>query len=191
MPFVVAIVVPVVELVVAPPPSSSWTKNKARHTGLGRNEPPQMAGRTAPSRFAHRPTATLSSNGSNNSPRRSEFQSSPTHATARPMLKATTSGESHFAPGRASPLMHNGAFDHGRVSPSPTPKSLTKTQIADAIARSKDDGCTLDFSNRDLSEIGEMAAEQLSLVRTGEEEDEESCILRCVSTSTYSRVSGS
>lgn len=87
--------------------------------------------------------------------------------------------------------MHNGAFDHGRVSPSPTPKSLTKTQIADAIARSKDDGCTLDFSNRDLSEIGEMAAEQLSLVRTGEEEDEESCILRCVSTSTYSRVSGS
>ncbi|KLO14651.1 hypothetical protein SCHPADRAFT_903067 [Schizopora paradoxa] len=135
-----------------------------------------MAGRTAASRFT-RPTAT-SSSGSNNSPRRSEFQSSPTYATARPMLKATTSGESHFAPGRASPLLNNGAFDHGRVSPTPTHKALTKTQIEDAIARSKDDGCTLDFSNRELSEIGELAAEQLSLVRTGEEDDEESCILR-------------
>ena len=186
--FVVAIVAPVVELVVVVV-VVVVEENKGRHTGLGRNEPPEMAGRTAASRFAG-PTAT-SSSGSNNSPRRSEFQSSPTYATARPMLKATTSGESHFAPGRASPLLTNGTFDHGRVSPSPTHKSLTKAQIEDAIARSKDDGCTLDFSNRELSEIGEMAAEQLSLVRTGEEDDEESCILRCVSTSKNSRVSES
>lgn len=112
------------------------------------------------------------------------------------MLKASTPGESHFALGRTSPrLQPNGsALDHGRVSPTPTPvasKALTKMQIADAIARSKDDGCTLDFSNRDLSEVGELAAEQLALVRTGEDDDEDSCILRCVSKSTYSRVSES
>ena len=79
------------------------------------------------------------------------------------------------AMGRVSP--HD--YFSGRVSP-PSSNVLTKAQILDAIARSNDDGCTLDLSNKNLVDVGEAGADALAQV--GREDDllDECRILRLV-----------
>ena len=38
---------------------------------------------------------------------------------------------------------------------------LTREHILDAIARSSDDGCTLDFSNKNLVDVGDAGVDEL------------------------------
>lgn len=82
------------------------------------------------------------------------------------------------AMGRVSPH----AYFSGRVSP-PSSNVLTRAHILDAIARSNDEGYTLDLSNKNLVDVGEAGAEALAQV--GREDDllDECCILRCASSS--------
>lgn len=75
--------------------------------------------------------------------------------------------------GRVSPQ----AYFSGRVSP-PTSHVLTKAHILDAILRSKDDGRTLDLSNKNLIDVGEAGAEELAQVGRGDDLVDECCILR-------------
>ena len=85
--------------------------------------------------------------------------------------------DSDRAMGRISPQ----AYFSGRVSP-PNSGILTKAHILDAIARSNDDGCTLDLSNKNLLDVGEAGAEGLAQVGRGEDLLDECRILRCVDT---------
>ena len=82
------------------------------------------------------------------------------------------------AMGRVSPQ----AYFSGRVSP-PTSHVLTKAHILDAIARSNDDGVTLDLSNKNLIDVGEAGAEELAQVGRGDDLVDECSILRYVCSS--------
>lgn len=64
-----------------------------------------------------------------------------------------------IAMGRVAP--HD--YISGRVSP-PSSHVLTRAHILDAIARSSDDGCTLDLSNKNLVDVGETGADALAEV---------------------------
>jgi hypothetical protein len=48
------------------------------------------------------------------------------------------------------------------------------------LARSQDEGATLDFSSKNLVEVGESGARELAQIGRGEDELDECCILRCV-----------
>lgn len=61
------------------------------------------------------------------------------------------------------------------ASPS---RTLTKAHILDAIARSNDDGATLDFSNKNLVDVGEGGVEALAQVGRGDDLLDECRILR-------------
>ena len=63
------------------------------------------------------------------------------------------------------------------ASPS---RTLTKAHILDAIAKSNDDGATLDISNKGLVDVGEAGVEALAQVGRGEDLVDECRILRCV-----------
>ncbi|KAL5529674.1 hypothetical protein ACEPAG_5659 [Sanghuangporus baumii] len=82
--------------------------------------------------------------------------------------------------GRLSPQ----AYFSGRVSP-PASGVLTKALILDAIARSIDDGCTLDLSNKNLVDVGEAGAEELAQVGRGEDLLDECRILRIALVGNY------
>ena len=66
--------------------------------------------------------------------------------------------------GRASPHV---PFTSGNRSPSTV--TLTGTDVADALVRSMDGGRTLDFSHRNLTDVGEAGAEELA--KLGREDD--------------------
>ena len=68
------------------------------------------------------------------------------------------------------------AYFSGRgASPS---RTLTKAHILDAIARSNDEGATLDISNKNLVDVGEAGVEALAQVGRGEDLLDECRILR-------------
>lgn len=80
--------------------------------------------------------------------------------------------------GRVSP--HLAAGMSGRSSPMPL-VSLSHALIAEAVAESRDDGATLDFSHRNLVDVGESGAEELAQVGRGDKNVlDESSVLRCV-----------
>ena len=57
-------------------------------------------------------------------------------------------------------------------------RTLTKAHILDAIAKSNDDGATLDISNKNLVDVGEAGVEALAQVGRGEDLLDECRILR-------------
>lgn len=91
-----------------------------------------------------------------------------------------TASDSDRTMGRSSPFVN----PEGRISPTPG-AVLMKAHIADALASSRDDGCTLDFSNKNLIDVSENGAEELSQIGRGEDLVDECCILRSASAPSY------
>jgi len=78
--------------------------------------------------------------------------------------------------GRVSP----GPLYHRRRPSSPIiSSSLNHDHITEALAKSDDDGATLDFSHKSLTDVGEEGAEGLATLGREDVEDESS-ILRLV-----------
>ncbi|KAH8116899.1 RAM signaling pathway protein-domain-containing protein [Phellopilus nigrolimitatus] len=75
--------------------------------------------------------------------------------------------------GRVSPH----AYLSGRVSP-PSSHVLTKAHVLDAIARSSDEGCTLDLSNKNIVDVGEAGADELAQIGRGQDLVDECRVLR-------------
>ncbi|EJD02375.1 uncharacterized protein FOMMEDRAFT_168845 [Fomitiporia mediterranea MF3/22] len=103
---------------------------------------------------------------------------SRTTRTTRSLMAAAS--DSDRAMGRVSPH----AYFSGRVSP-PSSNVLTKAHILDAIARSNDDGCTLDLSNKNLVDVGESGAEELAQVGKGDDLLDDCRILRIALVGNY------
>lgn len=61
--------------------------------------------------------------------------------------------------GRTSPFP--GSRQYGALSPSPS-ASLTDQHLAEALANSPDNGATLDFTHKRLTDVGEDGAERLA-----------------------------
>ena len=61
--------------------------------------------------------------------------------------------------------------------------TLAPQDVLEAVQTSHDEGQTLDFSNRNLVDVGELGAEELARVRRGgDESEDESAVQRYVST---------
>ncbi|KAF8580905.1 hypothetical protein K439DRAFT_1414926 [Ramaria rubella] len=61
--------------------------------------------------------------------------------------------------------------DKDRISPGPA-ASLTHSDIAQAMLDSPDEGCTLDFSHKNLGDVGETGAEELATIGINDVHDE-------------------
>ncbi|KAL5532690.1 SOG2 [Sanghuangporus sanghuang] len=109
-----------------------------------------------------------------------QFRASETRASRSTESLMAVASDSERAMGRVSPQ----AYSSGRVSP-PASGVLTKALILDAIARSIDDGCTLDLSNKNLVDVGEAGAEELAQVGRGEDLLDECRILRIALVGNY------
>ena len=65
---------------------------------------------------------------------------------------------------------------------SPLPSlSLTRDHITEALAKSPDDGATLDLAYKGLTDVGESGAEELATVGQDEENATESPVVRYAS----------
>ena len=71
----------------------------------------------------------------------------------------------------------NGFSLHRRGPISTT--SLNHVHISEALLRSDDNGTTLDFSHKGLTDVGEYGAEQLATIRREDSVEDESSVLRC------------
>jgi hypothetical protein len=78
--------------------------------------------------------------------------------------------------GRTSPFLSSSRG--GALSPLPS-TSLTEEHIAEALANSPDNGGTLDFTHKGLTDVGEDGAEHLATVGRNDCLTEESSITRC------------
>lgn len=105
----------------------------------------------------------------------------PRTATQTRSTFMTTVDGSGRPMGRVSPRTH---LDGQAELPSSS-YILTKAHILDAIARSTDNGCTLDLSNRNLTDVGETGAEELAQVGRDGDLVDECRILRCVLPRTH------
>lgn len=77
--------------------------------------------------------------------------------------------------GRVSP----GPFQHRRRPSSPiSSTSLNQEHITDALAKSEDNGATLDFSHRGLTDVGEYGAEELAAIGREDHVEDESSVAR-------------
>ena len=74
----------------------------------------------------------------------------------------------------------NGFSLHRRgPSSSTSTPSLNHVHISLALLRSDDNGATLDFSHKGLTDVGEYGAEQLAIIGRGVSMEDESSVLRC------------
>lgn len=68
---------------------------------------------------------------------------------------------------------------NGSTPSIPHSVSLTRDHITEALAKSPDNGTTLDLTHKGLSDVGESGAEELSMVGQSEDSDEmESTVVR-------------
>ncbi|KAI0273711.1 RAM signaling pathway protein-domain-containing protein [Gloeopeniophorella convolvens] len=73
----------------------------------------------------------------------------------------------------------NGLSLHRRQPSSPTsPTSLSHAHISEALLKSEDNGETLDFSHKGLTDVGESGAEQLATIGREDLMEDESSVLR-------------
>ncbi|KAH7889999.1 RAM signaling pathway protein-domain-containing protein [Phlebopus sp. FC_14] len=79
------------------------------------------------------------------------------------------------AAGRTSPPASSSK--NGSLSPLPS-VSLTEEHVAEALQNSPDNGATLDFTQRNLTDVGEDGAEYLATIDSNESLTEESSIAR-------------
>lgn len=56
--------------------------------------------------------------------------------------------------------------------------SLNQEHITDALAKSEDNGATLDFSHRNLTDVGEYGAEELTAIGREDHVEDESSVAR-------------
>lgn len=69
---------------------------------------------------------------------------------------------------------------HKRWPSSPTSTTtLNLSHISEALSKSEDDGATLDFSHRGLTDVDEYSAAQLAVVGREDPMEDESPVLRC------------
>jgi hypothetical protein len=68
------------------------------------------------------------------------------------------------------------------ASPS-SPTALTPAHISEALAKSPDNGATLDFTYLNLTDVGEDGAEELATIGREAGADEESSVIRYASPS--------
>jgi hypothetical protein len=74
----------------------------------------------------------------------------------------------------------NGFSLHHRGLSSPTlATSLNHIHISEALLKSEDNGATLDFSHKGLTDVGEYGAEQLATIGREDSMEDESSVLRC------------
>jgi hypothetical protein len=74
----------------------------------------------------------------------------------------------------------NGFSLHRRApSSSTSATSLNHVHISEALLRSEDNGTTLDFSHKGLTDVGEYGAEQLATIGREVSMEDESSVLRC------------
>src|SRR5712671_4038985 len=66
----------------------------------------------------------------------------------------------------------------GRSSPIST-TSLNHVRISEALLKSEDNGATLDFSHKGLTDVGEYGAEELATIGREDSMEDESSVLRC------------
>jgi hypothetical protein len=64
-------------------------------------------------------------------------------------------------------------------SSSTSTTSLNHEHIYEALLRSEDNGETLDFSHKGLTDVGEYGAEQLATIGREDSMEDESSVLRC------------
>jgi hypothetical protein len=86
--------------------------------------------------------------------------------------------------GSSNSTSHHPLVAAARAGPatptSPIPSTLTPGQIADALAKSPDNGATLDLTHLGLTDVGESGAEELASIGREQGVDEESPLVRCV-----------
>ncbi len=70
-------------------------------------------------------------------------------------------------------------------SPSST-TTLNHTHISEALLKSEDNGATLDFSHRGLTDVDEYSAAQLAVIGREDSMEDESPVLRCACSSPAS-----
>lgn len=73
--------------------------------------------------------------------------------------------------GRSTPARN------GAVSPLPS-VSLSREHITEALAKSPDNGATLDLAHKNLTDVGEDGAEELATVGTGNADESDSTLVR-------------
>lgn len=78
----------------------------------------------------------------------------------------------------------SGTLRNAALSPPPS-LSLTREYITEALAKSPDEGATLDLAYKGLTDVGESGAEELASIGLDDEADAnaESTVVRCVSAS--------
>lgn len=74
---------------------------------------------------------------------------------------------------RPAPPTKNGA-----LSPLPS-VSLSREHITEALAKSPDNGATLDLAHKSLTDVGEDGAEKLAIVGQRDDGDSDSSLVRC------------
>ncbi|KAG8217265.1 hypothetical protein J3R82DRAFT_5358 [Butyriboletus roseoflavus] len=102
-------------------------------------------------------------------------ESSPAPAQPRSLSSPMSSSDADRVVGHTSPFPSSGRS--GALSPSPS-ASLTDQHLAEALANSPDNGATLDFTHKSLTDVGEDGAERLATVGRSEFSTEQVSITR-------------
>lgn len=79
--------------------------------------------------------------------------------------------------GRSSPYPYQSR--NGANSPPLPSTSLSHAHITEALQNSPDNGATLDLTHRNLTDVGELGAEELATIGRKDSVDDESSVLRC------------
>lgn len=87
--------------------------------------------------------------------------------------------------GRTSPFRASGRS--GALSPSPS-ASLTDQHLAEALANSPDNGATLDFTHKNLTDVGEDGVERLATADRNELSTEATPITRSAPCLRHART---
>lgn len=79
--------------------------------------------------------------------------------------------------GRTSPYPSR----NGTSSPPLPSTSLSHAHIVEALQNSPDSGATLDLTHGNLTDVGELGAEELATIGREDNVEDESSVLRCAS----------
>lgn len=78
-----------------------------------------------------------------------------------------------------APISNGFSLHHQSPSSSTITTSLNHVHISEALLKSEDNGATLDFSHKGLTDVGEYGAEQLATIGREDLMEDESSVLRC------------
>ncbi|KAI0797614.1 RAM signaling pathway protein-domain-containing protein [Abortiporus biennis] len=81
-------------------------------------------------------------------------------------------------PSDADTLNSRSQANRTPISSSLASVSLSRDHITDALAKSPDNGATLDLTHKNLSDVGEDGAEELATIGRGDDMDYESTVIR-------------